>query len=413
MVPALVLTACAGAVDGSSTTTTTRPLVPTARPAPTTAPLPTIASVPTSSTAPATAAPTTALAATTTLAPSPTLLGPSPNLVTLVETPRATRQEPAPAGEQALGAGVLVEATNPAYDRAFLVSLFAGQLGGVLAAPGWSLRTVARDAQWTPTVLAAAPHAFVGRRWLVYVDSPRTDRQQVVAVDVVTGAMASYLETPLRAHWFAVVDDLDDHSVGLLFDPSPADPTADPAVADIRDRLAVRRLDLRTGRATDTELRLPNGYTYRDAWFDGSGGVVVATTSGDEQLRGATGQPLRAVDPTTPGPEPTVDGVRLDRSGDPALDVPVRDANGAVIAQVFPWRLQGDAASIGLFGWSAGRGWFGAVRNAPDGGMPPHPGPGVYDVATASWDWVVAQDSPAFAAGLRQLVVGTVARGPS
>ncbi len=407
----LALSACAGTVDGSGPTSTRAAVttVPGSTPATvrlTTTPTSPAPTAPPGPTAAAPVAPTTR--ATGAPAPSGPLLGPAPNIVTLVESPRATRNEPVPPGQEAYQRGVMIEASNPAYDHSFVLTLFASQLASAKSAPGWTFKTIAQDPQWTPASCGEAPRAFVGHRWEVYVDGPSKvdadgvttaidpDRLQLVSYDVTTHTMTSYLEVPHKVHWFGVLEALDDHTVGLLFDPSPPSTTpVDPAVAEIRDRLALRRLDLRTGKATDEEIRLPGGYTYRYAFFDGGGNIGVAAANSDERLTGAPGGPLKPSDPNQTPPPDFVDGARLDWGPNEAdnPDIQVRDTKGNVLAAVHKWRFLANGGGIGLFGWTPDHGWFGAFKYDPATGEAPRGGPGVYDVATASWDWVFADDS--------------------
>lgn len=415
---ALVVSACAGTVDGSGGTTTTRRPVATTRPgvATTGAPLPTTAAVGTTvAVAPSTtAAPTAATSATAALPPPGTLIGPPLAPVTLVESPLATRNAPTSRVD-----GVLAAFANPAYDRAVVVALAPETLAGVTPGPGWTVQPVDRDPQWQPDAFRQAPHAAVGARWAVVVDAPAraTDPTvQLVAIDLTNATMTGFLETPNRVRWFPAVRALDERTVGILFDPTPTgDPSVDPAVAATHDRLVLRRLDLAAGRATDQELRLPNGYTYRSASFDGTGAVLVATTS-DEVLRARPGAAFELIDPAAVPVATAVDGALLDWTGvdlaDPAQDVPVRDGNGTPIAMIFPWRLAGEGPDLGLHGWSANRGWFSARRDDPATGTPGRASPGVYDVATATWDWAFAAESPVYAGGRdpAYVVAGLVAR---
>lgn len=396
------VTALAGC--GLTATDTTGPTTTAGRPfVPTTAAVgaPTTAGGATPTTAAAGGDPagaTTTVVASSTTAPA-TVVGPPLNLVTLVESPAETRKQPSTVGID----GVLVQASNPAHSRSFVFSTYERDLSQLRTAPGWSFTVLSRDRQWTPASCGATASVFVGRRWEVYVDTPTMNADgfpsptardvQLVSFDVTTKAFASYLETPNKVTWFTNnLQALDDHTVGILFDP-------DPAQLELRTTLALRRIDLLNGRVNDERIELPQGGTYNYPFLGHDGSITLYGLNTDQVLfRPAGGQftvlPLDGV-----RAEKLVDGLYLDWSGvssDPNNDVSLVDLQGNLSAKVHSWRFAANGPGIGYFGFADARGYFGAFTEQ---GVTGRLNLGVYDTSTATWDWVFDAASPIFADG--------------
>jgi hypothetical protein len=379
----LALSACGGGgeTDAAPTSSVTSVVTTAATAAPSVAP--SVASSPTvaPTTAPATTAPATSEPPAVTVAP------PS-GLVTFTESPMATRRE-------STTEGVMVKASNPAFDRSFVLTMFASDVARAAPGPGWTLTPIDRDPQWTPDACGGAIRTFVGGRWEVFFDlatgpsGPDVSRAQLVAFDTRTGAMTGYLEQPNRVGWLtSTLHAYDDHTVGVLFDPSG---TVDSTVG-LR-RLALRRIDLVTGHATD--VAMPALDVQADvAWFDSDGTVLVSASPkrGDTIVyRWAPGrQPVRLSEQPAWRAEP-IDGVVLGPGeADANGDLPVVDAGGAVLARIHQWRFMANGAGIGLVGWSRGRGYFGAFHDEPTGDAFTYLSPGVYDASNGIWSWVFA-----------------------
>ena len=383
----LALVACS---TSATTATGTAPITTgEIAPAPTSAaPAPgtTLPPVPATPAGVASTRPTTSVAV-----PAPAaLVGPPVALATLLESPLATRREPS-------APGVMVRVSNPAFDRSFVVTLVADGLASLSPTAGWTVTPLARDPQWTPGSCGDTARVFVGRRWEVYVDAVADPggkaplEIQLVSFDTRTGTMTSYLETPNRVEWITTaLFAYDDHTVGVLFDPRGRHLGAEPPPA--RD-LALRRIDLATGHATDVAMPSLTGAGYRSASFETDGSVTLFV-EGDPQ------RPLRWTPGSSPvvAPQdareatagPIVDGARLDYAGlAPDADVPVRDAGGKVLARVHPWRLWSQGG-VGLIGWSQARGYFGAVRDDPRVDPMATVSLGVFDSTTGAWTWALA-----------------------
>lgn len=348
-----------------------------------------------------TEAPTTAAAGPTTTRPI-VVIGPSLNLVTLVESPAETRNTPPVAADLR---GVLVKASNPDLERSFVFSMVAANFARARPAPGWTFTVLNKDRQWTPESRGATATVFVGHRWDVYVDAPATadpsgdgtvarPQIQLVSFDVEKKAFASYLESPNKVTWFDNnIQALDDHTVGILFDPDRAD-------LQLRSGLVLRRIDLAAGRVSDERIDLPKGATYNYPYLATNGAITLYGLGTDQVLHRPAGGQFTVLPVDAVQPERLIDGLFLDGTrADPAADgdVPLVDAAGKVTAQIHQWRFAARGPGVGYYGFANGRAYFGAFVNKADEGGPLNLG--AYDTGTATWTWVFDPASPMYDAG--------------
>jgi len=409
-----LLAACGLTGTGTQSTTSLTGSAPsTSAGGPTTATVaaPTTAANPSGTTAPA-AAPSTTAAGPTTTRPD-VVIGPPLNLVTLVESPAETRNTPPIAADLR---GVLVKASHPDLERSFVFSMVASTFARAKPAPGWTFTVLNKDRQWTPASCGATATVFVGHRWEVYIDAPAAEAPsgdgtvarpqiQLVSFDVEKKAFASYLESPNKVTWFSNnLQALDDHTVGILFDPDPAD-------LQLRTGLVLRRIDLANGRVSDERIELPKGASYNYPYLATDGAITLYGLGTDQVLhRPADGKftvlPVDAVQP-----ERLVDGLFLDYTrADPAADgdVPLVDKAGKVIAQIHQWRFAANGPGIGYYGFANGRAYFGAFVNKGEEGGPLNLG--AYDTGAATWSWVFDAASPMYdsnGGGYEVFVAGT------
>jgi hypothetical protein len=410
VVSGVLTVSCASGGSGVVPTTASNvSLAPTTRPASLTTASTTAASTGTAITTvqPSTTAPApfaTSIAPTTTAldtTPAGSLIGPAPQVTDLGESPLATRNPPVHPGNERYRDGVMFRAANPAYDRSFVLTMYAADFAEVRPAAGWTFAKLASDRQWTPGSCGETASTFVGHRWEVYIDSPGLDagqgaqpdprNYQLVSYDVRTGEMRSYLETPNQVTWFTYgLFAYDDHSVGILFDP-------DGSAKDVHTSLALRRIDLATGSVADEPVELPPGTSHLGAAFATDGRIRVFVADG--ALVGKLGEPLTLAGAGEREPWQVVDGIALEPAdpADPAADVQVKDSAGKILAAIHQWRFtQGNGPGLGFYGWASGRGYFGAFRSNGSDSAGSMASPGVYDAKTATWDWVFDEASPAF-----------------